>query len=55
MKGKEEPIDVRVFDIEKFFHALWMQECINNLYEAGLDKDKLPLVYLEEEKMLKLQ
>ena len=47
MKGKEEPIDVQVFDIEKCFDALWMQECINDLYEAGLDNDKLPLLYLE--------
>ena len=25
---------------------MWLQECINSLYEAGLDNDKLNLLYL---------
>ena len=47
MKGKEEDIDIQVFDIEKCFDALWAQECINDIYDAGLQNDKLPLLFLE--------
>ena len=49
LKGKAEQIDVQVFDVEKCFDALWVQECINDLYEAGLDNDKLPLLFLESQ------
>ena len=44
--GNEEDIDIQVFDIEKCFDALWMQECINDLFELGLKNDKLSLLYL---------
>ena len=47
VKGKEEPIDMHVYDSEKCFDALWLQECINDLFDAGLQNDKLPLLYLE--------
>ena len=33
--------------MEKCFDALWAQECINTLYEYGLDNDKLVLLYEE--------
>ena len=47
LKKKKEPVDIQVFDIEKCFDALWLQECINDLYDAGFKSDKLPLIYLE--------
>ena len=47
IKGKEDPVDIQVFDVEKCFDALWVEECINNIYEAGLDNDKLVLLFLE--------
>ena len=47
VNGQEDPIDVQVFDVEKCFDALWLQECINDLYEAGLNNDKLPPLFLE--------
>ena len=46
VKGKSEDIDVQVFDIEKCFDSLWMQECINDLYESGFTNDKLPLLFI---------
>ena len=49
VRGNEEPIDIQVFDVEKCFDALWLQECINDIYEAGLDNDKLPLLFLENQ------
>ena len=42
-------VDIQVFDIEKCFDALWVEECINDIYEAGLDNDKLVLLYLENQ------
>ena len=47
LKGQEEDVDIQVFDIEKCFDALWAQECINDIYDAGLTNDKLPLLFLE--------
>ena len=44
-KGKEEPIDAQLFDIEKCFDALWLSECINDLYDAGVENDNLALLY----------
>ena len=34
-------------DVEKCFDSLWAQECINTLYEYGLNNDKLVLLYEE--------
>ena len=34
-------------DATKCFDKLWLQDCINSLYEAGLDNEKLNLLYLE--------
>ena len=45
-KGNQEPVDIQLFDVEKCFDALWMEECINDIYEAGLNNDKLPLLFL---------
>ena len=49
VNGNEEPIDIQVFDMEKCFDALWLQECINDLYDAGFQNDKLPLLFLENQ------
>ena len=49
IKGKEEPVDIQLFDVEKCFDSLWVEECINDAFEAGLDNDKLPLLFLENQ------
>ena len=49
IKGKASEVDIQVFDIEKCFDALWMQECINDLFDSGFQNDKLPLLYLENQ------
>ena len=46
-KKPEEALDCQVYDVEKCFDALWLHEVVNCLYEAGLDNDKLPLLFLE--------
>ena len=50
INGKEDPVDIQIFDVEKCFDALWVDECINDIYDAGLNNDKLVLLYLENTK-----
>ena len=49
INGNEDPIDVQVYDVEKCFDALWVQECINDIADTGLVNDKLLLLYLENQ------
>ena len=39
------PIDIQIFDYKQCFDSLWLQECMNDLYTAGLDDDKFALLY----------
>ena len=50
INGKEEPVDVQVFDVMKCFDALWMEECVNDVYKAGFNNDKLPLIFLANQR-----
>ena len=45
--GRNEAIQVQVMDATKCFDKLWLQACINSLYEAGIDHDSLNLLYIE--------
>ena len=47
INGPEEAVDIQIFDVEKCFDTLWVQECINDLFDAGFNNDKLPILYLE--------
>ena len=47
IKSSEKALDFQVYDIEKCFDSLWLHEVINALYDAGLQNDKLPLLFLE--------
>ena len=51
--GTEDSCDVTIYDIEKCFNFLRVQECMNTLYGNGLQNDKLSLIY-EETKMAKI-
>ena len=44
-QGFDDPCDICVYDVRKCFDKLWMEECINDLFEAGLTNDKLCLIY----------
>ena len=46
-RDSENAIDCQIYDIEKCFDSLWLDEVINCLFEAGLQNDKLPLLFLE--------
>ena len=44
-RGKEEACEISVYDAEKCFDSLWTFECINDLYESGLQNDKLAVLF----------
>ena len=37
--------DIHSYDLRKCFDGLWLEECCNNLFEAGIVDDKLALIY----------
>ena len=39
------PLDLHMYDLTKCFDGLWLEECCNNLFEAGVIDDKLAMVY----------
>ena len=43
-KVNKEPHDIQVYDLIQCFDSMWLQECINSLYDAGLDNDRLYLL-----------
>ena len=48
MNGKEEPIDLQIYDLEKCFDALWLDDCLNDVYdtvEESSRNNKLALIY----------
>ena len=47
LKGNKTAVDFQVYDIEKCFDSLWLHKVINTLYDAGLQNDKLPLLFME--------
>ena len=49
LKDKLEPIDLQLYDVEKCFDALWLEECINDLFDAGFTNDKLPILFQENQ------
>ena len=48
-QNPKESLDIGVYDVHKCFDSLWLQECINDLYESGLTNDKLNLIYMANE------
>ena len=43
---KSQAIDIDVYDVAKCFDTMWLIESINDLYEAGIQNEKLCLLYL---------
>ena len=52
VNDKFKPIQVQVTDIEKCLDKMWLQSCVNSLYEAGLRNDMLNLLYIENKNAL---
>ena len=48
VKGKEEPVNIQIYDLEKAFDALWLEDCLNDVYDnidAENRNDKISLLY----------
>ena len=39
------PCDACTYDVRKCFDNLWLHECINDMWEAGIQNDKLNLLF----------
>jgi hypothetical protein len=46
-KGNDSACDICVYDVRKCFDTLWLAECVNDLFEAGLTNDKLCILYYQ--------
>ena len=44
-KKTKEPIDLQVFDYKQCFDSLWLEECLNDVYDGGLTDDKFQILY----------
>ena len=48
IRGKEEPVDIQIYDLEKAFDALWLEDCLNDIFDNTTSEnhnDKLSLLY----------
>ena len=48
VQSKDRCVDLQVYDIEQAFDALWLEDCLNDLYDSLPDAscdDKLALIY----------
>ena len=48
LNGESSPVDIQIYDIEKCFDALWLDDCMLDLYETLPMKtrdDKISLIY----------
>ena len=40
-----KPIDIQVLDYRQCFDSLWLEEVMNDLFEAGIDDDNFALIF----------
>ena len=48
LKGDAEPVDIQIYDIEKAFDILWLEDSMNDLFDtipADQHDDKMALLY----------
>ena len=43
-KKKKTPIDLQIFDFKECFDSLWLEECMNDVYNGGIQDDKFSLL-----------
>ena len=44
-KKSKDPVDIMVLDFKQMFDSECLFECLNDVYEAGVDDDVFPLLY----------
>ena len=42
---KNIPLDIIIMDYKQCFDSLWLEECTNDLFDAGITDDNLALIY----------
>ena len=47
---KDGPLFIQLCIIEKAFNSSWLPDCINDLFEAGIQNDKIPLLYMSNKR-----
>jgi hypothetical protein len=48
LNGNDEPADIQIYDVEKCFDALWLEDCMMDLFETlppEARDDKISLIY----------
>ena len=45
LKDKSRSIDIQIMDYRQCFDSMWLKECINDLYNAGVTDDSLALIF----------
>ena len=48
VNGYDDPVDIQIYDVEKCFDALWLEDCMLDLYETlplEARDNKLSLIY----------
>ena len=41
----KKPVDIQIFDYKQCFDGLWLQECLNDFFDAGLQDDKYAVLH----------
>ena len=41
----KKPVDIQILDYKQCFDSLWLKECMNDFYSAGVQDDKFALLY----------
>ena len=42
---KKSPVDIQIYDYKEAFDSLWLEECLNDMFEGGLKDDKFNLIH----------
>ena len=43
--NKKHPVDIQIYDYKQCFDALWLEECLNDMYSGGLNDNKLNILH----------
>ena len=48
LNGTDDPVDIQIYDVEKCFDALWLEDCMLDIYDTlppEARDDKISLIY----------
>ena len=45
LKNKTKCIDLTILDYRQCFDSMWLEECLNDLYESGVDNPNLAVIF----------